>query len=85
MSFIPYAIVGHVFYFTLTIKLIIGQSSLMVGNESKMDTIVVLAICLNLIKYFVMQVKDQTYFLSHLSQSQLKRLLFPLGCMRKVI
>ncbi|WOK93071.1 hypothetical protein Cni_G01764 [Canna indica] len=28
-------------------------------------------------------VKDQTYFLSHLSQSQLKRLLFPLGCMRK--
>ncbi|CAA0815284.1 GTP-binding family protein [Striga hermonthica] len=29
------------------------------------------------------QVKDQTYFLSHLSQSQLERLLFPLGCIRK--
>ncbi|KAK7257848.1 hypothetical protein RIF29_32115 [Crotalaria pallida] len=28
-------------------------------------------------------VKDQTYFLSHLSQSQLKRLLFPLGCIPK--
>lgn len=28
-------------------------------------------------------VKDQTYFLSHLSQSQLKRLIFPLGCMCK--
>nr|CAD1822342.1 unnamed protein product [Ananas comosus var. bracteatus] len=28
-------------------------------------------------------VKDQTYFLSHLSQFQLKRLLFPLGCMQK--
>ncbi|KAK1267048.1 hypothetical protein QJS04_geneDACA016378 [Acorus gramineus] len=28
-------------------------------------------------------VKDQTYFLSHLSQFQLKRLLFPLGCMSK--
>lgn len=28
-------------------------------------------------------VKDQTYFLSHLSQSQLKRLLFPLGCISK--
>ncbi|KAJ4751288.1 tRNA-specific 2-thiouridylase MnmA [Rhynchospora pubera] len=28
-------------------------------------------------------VKDQTYFLSHLSQSQLERLLFPLGCMQK--
>ncbi|KAL0715408.1 hypothetical protein Bca4012_064730 [Brassica carinata] len=28
-------------------------------------------------------VKDQTYFLSHLSQSQLKRLLFPLGCVKK--
>ncbi|KAL2490186.1 tRNA (5-methylaminomethyl-2-thiouridylate)-methyltransferase [Abeliophyllum distichum] len=28
-------------------------------------------------------VKDQTYFLSHLSQSQLKRLIFPLGCIPK--
>ncbi|KAG6384245.1 hypothetical protein SASPL_155950 [Salvia splendens] len=28
-------------------------------------------------------VKDQTYFLSHLSQSQLKRLIFPLGCIEK--
>ncbi|KAG2328502.1 hypothetical protein Bca52824_011230 [Brassica carinata] len=28
-------------------------------------------------------VKDQTYFLSHLSQTQLKRLLFPLGCVKK--
>ncbi|KAF8396135.1 hypothetical protein HHK36_017748 [Tetracentron sinense] len=28
-------------------------------------------------------VKDQTYFLSHLSQPQLKRLLFPLGCISK--
>ncbi|KAF7843902.1 tRNA-specific 2-thiouridylase mnmA [Senna tora] len=28
-------------------------------------------------------VKDQTYFLSHLSQSQLKRLIFPLGCISK--
>ncbi|KAH1220295.1 tRNA-specific 2-thiouridylase MnmA [Glycine max] len=28
-------------------------------------------------------VKDQTYFLSHLSQSQLRRLLFPLGCIPK--
>ncbi|XP_061350241.1 uncharacterized protein LOC133295419 [Gastrolobium bilobum] len=28
-------------------------------------------------------VKDQTYFLSHLSQSQLKQLLFPLGCIPK--
>lgn len=31
-----------------------------------------------------LQVKDQTYFLSHLSQSQLKRLIFPLGCISKV-
>uniref|UniRef100_A0A9I9EM93 Uncharacterized protein n=1 Tax=Cucumis melo TaxID=3656 RepID=A0A9I9EM93_CUCME len=29
-------------------------------------------------------VKDQTYFLSHLSQNQLKRLLFPLGCIPKL-
>ncbi|CAN6296332.1 unnamed protein product [Urochloa humidicola] len=29
------------------------------------------------------KIKDQTYFLSHLSQSQLRRLLFPLGCIRK--
>jgi tRNA U34 2-thiouridine synthase MnmA/TrmU len=29
------------------------------------------------------QVKDQTYFLSHLSQTQLRRLLFPLGCITK--
>ncbi|KAK7391935.1 hypothetical protein VNO78_20359 [Psophocarpus tetragonolobus] len=29
-------------------------------------------------------VKDQTYFLSHLSQSQLKRLLSPLGCIPKI-
>ncbi|XP_031489095.1 uncharacterized protein LOC116256757 isoform X1 [Nymphaea colorata] len=28
-------------------------------------------------------VKDQTYFLSHLSQSQLRQLLFPLGCISK--
>ncbi|CAI0450019.1 unnamed protein product [Linum tenue] len=28
-------------------------------------------------------VKDQTYFLSHLSQAQLKRLIFPLGCIPK--
>ncbi|XP_052193185.1 uncharacterized protein LOC127801807 [Diospyros lotus] len=28
-------------------------------------------------------VKDQTYFLSHLSQSQLKKLIFPLGCITK--
>ncbi|KAL3520445.1 hypothetical protein ACH5RR_018594 [Cinchona calisaya] len=28
-------------------------------------------------------VKDQTYFLSHLSQSQLRRLVFPLGCIPK--
>ncbi|KAL1830577.1 hypothetical protein ACET3Z_000228 [Daucus carota] len=28
-------------------------------------------------------VKDQTYFLSHLSQSQLRRLIFPLGCIPK--
>ncbi|XP_015088615.1 uncharacterized protein LOC107031683 isoform X1 [Solanum pennellii] len=28
-------------------------------------------------------VKDQTYFLSHLSQAQLKRLTFPLGCIQK--
>ncbi|KAL0460972.1 UNVERIFIED_CONTAM: tRNA-specific 2-thiouridylase MnmA [Sesamum latifolium] len=28
-------------------------------------------------------VKDQTYFLSHLSQSQLKGLIFPLGCIQK--
>ncbi|KAJ0960499.1 hypothetical protein J5N97_001658 [Dioscorea zingiberensis] len=28
-------------------------------------------------------VKDQTYFLSHLSQFQLRRLLFPLGCIPK--
>ncbi|GAV59028.1 tRNA_Me_trans domain-containing protein, partial [Cephalotus follicularis] len=28
-------------------------------------------------------VKDQTYFLSHLSQIQLKRLIFPLGCISK--
>ncbi|KAH0879186.1 hypothetical protein HID58_066580 [Brassica napus] len=29
------------------------------------------------------KVKDQTYFLSHLCQTQLKRLLFPLGCVKK--
>ncbi|MCO5556947.1 hypothetical protein L7F22_010502 [Adiantum nelumboides] len=29
------------------------------------------------------QVKDQTYFLSHLSQFQLSRLIFPLGCVSK--
>ncbi|XP_043691968.1 tRNA-specific 2-thiouridylase MnmA-like [Telopea speciosissima] len=29
------------------------------------------------------KVKDQTYFLSHLSQTQLRRLLFPLGCISK--
>ncbi|KAK4753697.1 hypothetical protein SAY87_001801 [Trapa incisa] len=28
-------------------------------------------------------IKDQTYFLSHLSQAQLKRLIFPLGCITK--
>ncbi|KAH0926326.1 hypothetical protein HID58_018582 [Brassica napus] len=32
---------------------------------------------------FFFKVKDQTYFLSHLSQTQLKRLLFPLGCVKK--
>lgn len=31
-----------------------------------------------------LQVKDQTYFLSHLSQTQLKRLIFPLGGISKV-
>ncbi|XP_073318064.1 uncharacterized protein [Primulina huaijiensis] len=36
---------------------------------------------LELSKYMV---KDQTYFLSHLSQSQLKGLIFPLGCISKV-
>ena len=30
------------------------------------------------------QVKDQTYFLSYLSQAQLKRLVLPLGCIPKV-
>ncbi|KAJ0021651.1 hypothetical protein Pint_31083 [Pistacia integerrima] len=30
-----------------------------------------------------LQVKDQTYFLSHLSQAQLKRLIFPLGLIPK--
>ncbi|MCO5595745.1 hypothetical protein L7F22_049793 [Adiantum nelumboides] len=29
------------------------------------------------------EVKDQTYFLSHLSQFQLSRLIFPLGCVSK--
>ncbi|KAH7298960.1 hypothetical protein KP509_25G066900 [Ceratopteris richardii] len=29
------------------------------------------------------KVKDQTYFLSHLSQSQLSKLIFPLGCISK--
>ncbi|KAM7528943.1 hypothetical protein LguiB_032353 [Lonicera macranthoides] len=28
-------------------------------------------------------IKDQTYFLSHLSQAQLRRLIFPLGCIPK--
>uniref|UniRef100_A0A9I9E5Y8 Uncharacterized protein n=1 Tax=Cucumis melo TaxID=3656 RepID=A0A9I9E5Y8_CUCME len=32
---------------------------------------------------YLFKVKDQTYFLSHLSQNQLKRLLFPLGCIPK--
>ncbi|KAF3680619.1 putative GTPase Der-like [Capsicum annuum] len=31
----------------------------------------------------ISRVKDQTYFLSHLSQAQLKRLIFPLGCIQK--
>ncbi|XP_078177776.1 tRNA (5-methylaminomethyl-2-thiouridylate)-methyltransferase isoform X1 [Carex rostrata] len=38
---------------------------------------------LSILKLSRDMVKDQTYFLSHLSQSQLKRLLFPLGCMQK--
>eukprot|EP00249_Psilotum_nudum_P013494 c24361_g1_i2 orf=256-1287(-) len=29
------------------------------------------------------EVKDQTYFLSHLSQAQLSQLIFPLGCISK--
>ncbi|KAG6516331.1 tRNA-specific 2-thiouridylase MnmA-like [Zingiber officinale] len=38
---------------------------------------------LSILKLSKDMVKDQTYFLSHLSQSQLKKLLFPLGCITK--
>lgn len=44
--------------------------------EDQMDELSVLELSQDM-------VKDQTYFLSHLSQSQLKRLLFPLGCIPK--
>ncbi|XP_015875893.2 uncharacterized protein LOC107412608 isoform X1 [Ziziphus jujuba] len=46
------------------------------SSRSQTDNITVLELSNDM-------VKDQTYFLSHLSQAQLKRLIFPLGCVSK--